>query len=1359
MGSSLPAAAQDGSPVAPAVPDSTVPTDPCLTAEPTLVGTDSDDLLVGTDGDDVIFGLEGNDTIEGGLGNDVLCGGPGDDSLVGNEGSDSISGGDGNDVIGGGMGDDLILGGAGADVVEGKRGADTIFGQLGDDNLAGNEDNDFVAGGPGADLLGGGQDDDVILGGEGDDTIDGKRGADLLFGEAGDDEIVGSQDPDIIVGGVGNDTIGGGKGDDELFGQSGNDQLAGKAGDDFLDGGLDVDTLDGDGGSDVCDDGESNIQCETVTTNGEPPETVLCLGLEATIVGSDADDELVGTDGDDVIVGLGGDDIIYAFAGDDIVCAGEGNDTIFGAAGSDTIDGEGGNDTVLGGDGSDGLSGGAGIDTCSDPDVVDISTAEGCEDDVIETPDDSAVLDAVTPSLNEPSTPADVGLTFSAGSPASVDHVTTAIDYSALNVDTTGLVSVPYDFTLPEGVSFDTAELTLPYFPDAVVGLDETQVRIHVFNEEYQLWVPVSGAQSVDVDANTVTATLAHFSTYAVRAAFPGFPAGGVDQETAIAIERALECVSDGGPAVSSAEFALDADDVLYGPQLLGNKILTVDRDGSLTEYEISAQSAAVSGSEDLEVARVEKVESSNSLSVFFVENTAGGYSVIVRSAGGTRWSVAAPTGLEFRRSPTQVTVLDGNRFAINAFQAGVMSIVVYDLAGPVLNRSWQSSVIPLPDSYFQEPPASPNTRTSLGSMALSGNYLWVVGGALDEPAEAVERFDLSSADPAASRTRIESRNDATVFASGDYVGVTSADPPTDFDIYASDASFVQTIPRPSVADFVWRSAMDSSVGSNRLMVADSDSTIWETDLGSDGQPIPGNSLLELQQISAPGFPFGLSGHNGATLVTMQDGFGFASPRTFHYITKTDLQVDSDEDGLTDCEETNGVLLASGLFDAEPGIELFTTDPNDPESEPEGEEDGLMDGEELVKLALADNPEIDAAYGFLRDEYGIEHVYVLRGDPLRFDADTDGLSDFEEVRTYGTDPNDWDSDNDLVGDNVEVTIGFDANDPANPNNGLIEAPPLTPGGFFSAPGVLGEGVSPLDGFTPTAEFEITITDMNEQGGLTEIVDVFPVGFGRIIDFDPSTTRCAREACPEIWDAGEQLIGTAQTVCDAIGIGTGLFNALFPGGECESLDGWVERFAKIYIDDQGLFEHDGRIREDIAQELFLIYCTEDLEETDACTNNFAAEAINDPVTVQELVDAIEVLATISPGAILRGRDFESKQRMKLGANASPTIRPVTGDDLDPLWNEYMGGRSLIPRLRGLFRGTAPDAVVGRNNFYEFKAGTSTLSASYQLRLQMFLALQRNGSWTLVTTRPITQSLRDLIDSDSRLRLVQNSLPCP
>ena len=117
-------------------------------------------------------------------------------------------------------------------------------------------------------------------------------------------------------------------------------------------------------------------------------DAFVCMGRQATLIGTSGADVLNGTAGNDVIMGLGGADTIHGLGGADLICSGDGpdvvhgnggkdkidggtgadaiygdanNDRIFGGAGDDTIYGDAGNDRVFGGTGDDTLRGNAGI--------------------------------------------------------------------------------------------------------------------------------------------------------------------------------------------------------------------------------------------------------------------------------------------------------------------------------------------------------------------------------------------------------------------------------------------------------------------------------------------------------------------------------------------------------------------------------------------------------------------------------------------------------------------------------------------------------------------------------------------------------------------------------------------------------------------------------------------------------------------------------------------------------------------------------------------------------------------------------------------------------------------------------------
>jgi uncharacterized repeat protein (TIGR01451 family) len=108
-----------------------------------------------------------------------------------------------------------------------------------------------------------------------------------------------------------------------------------------------------------------------------PPPTATCHGEDATIVGTNAKDNIKGTKSDDVIVALDGNDKVNAKAGDDIVCMGDGKDRAVGGTGKDKLFGEAGKDHLIGNAGNDHLDGGPGDDKCQGGAGTD--TTQHCE--------------------------------------------------------------------------------------------------------------------------------------------------------------------------------------------------------------------------------------------------------------------------------------------------------------------------------------------------------------------------------------------------------------------------------------------------------------------------------------------------------------------------------------------------------------------------------------------------------------------------------------------------------------------------------------------------------------------------------------------------------------------------------------------------------------------------------------------------------------------------------------------------------------------------------------------------------------------------------------------------------------------
>jgi len=151
------------------------------------------------------------------------------------------------------------------------------------------------------------------------------------------------------------------------------------------------------------------------------------------------------------------------------------------------------------------------------------------------------------------------------------------------------------------------------------------------------------------------------------------------------------------------------------------------------------------------------------------------------------------------------------------------------------------------------------------------------------------------------------------------------------------------------------------------------------------------------------------------------------------------LQIDSDDDGLTDGKEIGRGLSRSdfdedGLTDDEEltlGTRPYASDSDD---------DELKDGEEVTTHGT-DPLKVDTDGDGLNDG---DEVRKCRTDPLRVDTDGDGLGDGDETER-GTDPLRTDTDNDGWNDSVDPQAG----NPLVPNAIAVVAVVLIAAGLLA----------------------------------------------------------------------------------------------------------------------------------------------------------------------------------------------------------------------------------------------------------------------------------------------------------------------
>lgn len=281
------------------------------------------------------------------------------------------------------------------------------------------------------------------------------------------------------------------------------------------------------------------------SVGAQAPE--LCNGLAVTIHGSDAGDVLSGTPGNDVIAAGNGDDLVDGGGGDDVICGGNGNDVIAGGDGDDVLLGENGIDVVFGdagddrlagGNGDDRLSGDAGDDTISGAfgaddldggsgrDALDgglggdrCATGEtyvDCEN-VLDAPDPLAALGEAAAGTVRVASREGVRVEIESNGGIRPWDLRVGVDPVAMRTVRDALASPAYDFSLPaDAPAFTSARITIPYDASRLDGFAEEELAIYTLDATTGLWVSAGDDQVVDIEADTVTVTVEHFSVYAV---------------------------------------------------------------------------------------------------------------------------------------------------------------------------------------------------------------------------------------------------------------------------------------------------------------------------------------------------------------------------------------------------------------------------------------------------------------------------------------------------------------------------------------------------------------------------------------------------------------------------------------------------------------------------------------------------------------------------------------------------------------------------------------------------------------------------------------------------------------------------
>jgi Ca2+-binding RTX toxin-like protein len=344
--------------------------------------------------------------------------------------------------------------------------------------------------------------------------------------------------------------------------------------------------------------------------------------------------------------------------------------------------------------------------------------------------------------------------------------------------------------------------------------------------------------------------------------------------------------------------------------------------------------------------------------------------------------------------------------------------------------------------------------------------------------------------------------------------------------------------------------------------------------------------------------------------------------------------TDTDGDGLTDCEERNGMLTAWGMFDThldptqnEPfiGDRLVTSDPNDRDSD----DDGLTDGEELRGLDLAEPLDL-RDFEATREEYaflieaGITKYFIMRSDPNDPESDGDGLLDVDELknglrgadgRTYHPRPDRWDTDLDGANDRLELQLGTDPLFPDANELGIPGLARFTLFQPFQPPPV-------INGRWDLVSNPPAFVEYNRD----------PVGWAPP-DFD-----CVVN-CDEVRAAAEARPGGSW--------------CWLPWSDCKSVDDRMRDIVREAVAAQGVFTEDGEFTGGLAFEQAVAACALTNTDPSVCDDDAMRAAAHDSSDLDEAI--AEVLMNIPGG--YRPKDLCGGQSSKGGTYR--LVDPATG----------------------------------------------------------------------------------------------------
>ncbi|WP_309399957.1 LamG domain-containing protein [Cerasicoccus maritimus] len=230
-------------------------------------------------------------------------------------------------------------------------------------------------------------------------------------------------------------------------------------------------------------------------------------------------------------------------------------------------------------------------------------------------------------------------------------------------------------------------------------------------------------------------------------------------------------------------------------------------------------------------------------------------------------------------------------------------------------------------------------------------------------------------------------------------------------------------------------------------------------------------------------------------------------------------EEDSDGDGISDGLEVYGFIIDGGVPVAAAGApDAFLTNPrlvdSDNDNGNESPDETLNDLEEAFGRTIVvtvTNREGDPSLAFTESRFIITH-------PLNPDTDGDGLSDYDELNVWHTDPTDADTDDDTMPDGWEV-----ANNPYPAEGPYLPFDPLDHSGEEDYDG---DGRNNADEYDTTNDYLVTVHEEDLQDLVDEILPEFIDSDGDGIsdarEVELGTNRYAKDSDGDDVDDGDEL---------------------------------------------------------------------------------------------------------------------------------------------------------------------------------------------------------------------------------------------